>query len=74
MPYFPAFLNIESKEVVVIGGGKVAERKVEKLLPFKPRIKVIAPKITPLIEGLEREGKLSIVRRRFILKDIEGLF
>jgi precorrin-2 dehydrogenase/sirohydrochlorin ferrochelatase len=74
MPYFPAFLNIENKEVVVIGGGKVAERKIEKLLLFKPRIKVIAPKTTPLIESLGKEGKLSIVRRRFMLKDIKKAF
>ena len=41
MRYFPMFVNLEGKRVVVVGGGKVASRKVEKLLPFEPRIRVI---------------------------------
>ena len=35
MGYFPFFVELDGKAGVVIGGGKVAARKVEKLLAFK---------------------------------------
>ncbi len=74
MPYFPMFVNLEGKRVVVVGGGKVASRKVEKLLPFEPRIRVIAPKITHYIHSLAKEGKIELLKRRVRLKDLRDAF
>lgn len=74
MPHFPAFVNLEGKQIVVVGGGKVAERKIEKLLPFKPCIKVVSPKVTENIERLSKEGKLHLVKRKFLLPDIRKAF
>lgn len=34
MPYFLMFVNLEGKRVVVVGGGKVASRKVENSYPL----------------------------------------
>lgn len=45
MPYFPFFVNIEEKHFLIVGGGKVAERKIEKLLPFHPHMTIVAPEI-----------------------------
>ena len=42
MPYFPFFANIENMPCLVVGGGQVALRKIEKLLDFSPIIKVVA--------------------------------
>ena len=36
MGYFPFFVELEGKRGVIVGGGKVAARKVEKLLAFDP--------------------------------------
>lgn len=44
MPYFPFFANIENMPCLVVGGGQVALRKIEKLLDFSPIIKVVASK------------------------------
>ncbi len=74
MRYFPMFVNLEGKRVVVVGGGKVASRKVEKLLPFEPRIRVIAPKITHYIHSLAKEGKIELLKRRVRLKDLRDAF
>jgi len=74
MPYFPMFVNLEGKRVVVVGGAKVASRKVEKLLPFEPRIRVIAPKITHYIQNLAKEGKIELLKRRVRLKDLRDAF
>lgn len=45
MGYFPFFMEIAGKKGVIVGGGKVAARKVEKLLAFGPSLTVIAPRI-----------------------------
>ena len=36
MGHFPFFMEIEGKKGVIVGGGRVAARKVEKLLAFDP--------------------------------------
>lgn len=45
MAYFPVFIELENKKVLVVGGGQVARRKVEKLLPYGAHITVAAPHI-----------------------------
>lgn len=45
MPYFPFFSDISDKQVLIIGGGKRALFKVERLLPFSPKIRVIYPEV-----------------------------
>lgn len=47
MGWFPMFTDLSGRECVVVGGGTVALRKVGKLLPYGPRITVIAPRIRP---------------------------
>ena len=56
--YYPVNLKIENKRCVVVGGGKVAERKIKVLLEKGALVTVISPKITLLIEKLWRETKI----------------
>ncbi len=39
------FVELDNKKVLIVGGGKVALRKAEKLLPYGPEITVVAPEI-----------------------------
>ena len=43
MPWFPMFVQLNGADALIVGGGKVALRKAEKLLPYGPRITVAAP-------------------------------
>ena len=45
MAYFPMFINLENKKVIVLGGGKTALRKINSLIKFDCKIAVIAPRI-----------------------------
>ena len=45
MSYFPMFIDIEGKHILVVGAGKIALRRVQTLLQFRARIKVIAKEI-----------------------------
>lgn len=70
MGYFPFFIDIGDKEILVVGGGTVALRKIEKLLPFEPRITVIAPRICDEILRFN----VKTERRRFADGDTDGKF
>ncbi|MCD7891476.1 MAG: bifunctional precorrin-2 dehydrogenase/sirohydrochlorin ferrochelatase [Ruminococcus sp.] len=56
---------------MVVGGGGVALRKIEKLLPFEPHITVIAPEICSEIQCLDG---IEIICRRFRDDDLERAF
>jgi uroporphyrin-III C-methyltransferase/precorrin-2 dehydrogenase/sirohydrochlorin ferrochelatase len=65
---FPAFLDLQSRKVVVVGGGPVAVSKIESLFSAGARVTVVAPQIRPEIE---RAG-VEIVRREFRETDLDG--
>lgn len=78
MGYFPFFMDIAGKNGVIVGGGKVAARKVEKLLSFGPHLIVIAPKIEEWFRMqeklLQKDGAASLVlvEREFEMADLTG--
>ena len=72
MPYFPFFANIENMPCLVVGGGQVALRKIEKLLDFSPIIKVVASKACGEIRELADRGMITLFERAFNDSDIDG--
>ena len=65
---FPAFLRLEGRVVVVIGGGPVAASKVHALRECGAVITVVAPQVCPAI----RNSGIVIVERAFEPADLEG--
>ncbi len=72
MEYFPAFLDVENKPVIVIGGGEVAARKVRLLLSAGADVTVIAPELGPTISEFEAAGRVRYANKRYEKSDIEG--
>ncbi len=70
MSYFPFFMDIGRKPCLVVGGGVVALRKIEKLLPFGADITVVSP---VFCAELERMEGIHLIRRKFEVEDIEGM-
>jgi len=62
MLYYPVFLDIKDKDCLVIGGGKVAERKVLTLIEAGAKVTVLSPKLTPALEKLAKGRKTSKIR------------
>lgn len=50
--FFPLFVDLSKKKILVVGGGHVAQRRVQSLLPFARHIIVISPSVT---KDLEKE-------------------
>lgn len=70
MSYFPFFMDIGQKRCLVVGGGTVAFRKIEKLLPFGVEITVVSPSFCAEIE--QTEG-IRRIRRAFQAEDVAGM-
>ncbi|MBB6214591.1 precorrin-2 dehydrogenase/sirohydrochlorin ferrochelatase [Anaerosolibacter carboniphilus] len=70
--YYPIMLDIEDKRCVVIGGGKVAQRKVESLLYCGGAVTVITPKVTEELNNLAQNGKIQIILREYTSGDLKG--
>lgn len=64
---YPALLKLHGKISVVIGGGKVAERKIKSILRYGgEKIVVISPSATQEIHKLAREGKVDLIKSEYI--------
>jgi precorrin-2 dehydrogenase/sirohydrochlorin ferrochelatase len=70
MNLFPVFLNITDKDCLVVGGGKVALRKIKSLLTAGARIRVISPEILPDINQLAENKSIKLFKKKFEEKDI----
>jgi siroheme synthase-like protein len=65
MAYFPIFISLEGRQVVVVGGGVIATRRVEKLLPFGAAVTVIAPRVSPRLSSLAEAGEIQYRERAY---------
>ena len=72
--YYPVYLDLTDKRCLVVGGGTIAEEKIDKLKGFGARISVISPVLTPsLAESVER-GELEWHPREYQPGDLQGMF
>lgn len=69
--YFPIFIDISEKKVVVVGGGTIATRRVNTLLSFVNRIEVVAPEVTAELKELADKGEIVWKQCEYCPKQIE---
>lgn len=67
MPYFPMFINLKNKPVLIVGGGVVALRKLQKLTPYGAVPTVVAPHILPELAALPG---VKLCKRHFSVLDL----
>lgn len=69
---YPVGLQLEGRRCLVVGGGAVAERKVQALLPTGAQIHVVAPTVTAALEALAEAGRLRWSARPASADDLDG--
>ncbi len=74
MNYYPVCLNIAGRPCLVIGGGRVAERKVGGLLDCGADVCVISPLLAPGLRLLYEQGVISWRQRGYESDDVRGAF
>ena len=60
--FFPVFLDISEKQILVVGGGVIATRRIHTLLEFSSNIVVLAPSISKELEVLVKSGKITWIQ------------
>jgi len=70
-PPYPSGLRLAGREVVVVGGGHVAQRRVPGLLAVGARVVVVSPVVTPAIEGLVGSHEVTWHERGFEAADLD---
>lgn len=72
MRYFPINIDIQDKKCVVIGGGKVAYRKVLSLISAGAKVEIISPAAIDEIEKLVNDSLVAWTKRKYEEGDLEG--
>jgi uroporphyrin-III C-methyltransferase/precorrin-2 dehydrogenase/sirohydrochlorin ferrochelatase len=72
MDYLPLFMQLRSQPVVVVGGGHIANRKVDLLRRSGARVTVVSPELREELHKLASKGELHYVAERFSEAHIEG--
>ena len=74
MDYFPISLDIRGRHCLVIGGGRVAERKVFGLLEYGAKVTVISPELTDSLDELRKKKEISWIDRLYQNGDLAAAF
>ncbi|MBI3763875.1 MAG: bifunctional precorrin-2 dehydrogenase/sirohydrochlorin ferrochelatase [Chloroflexi bacterium] len=72
MALYPIALRLEGRRCLVVGGGRVAERKVAALLDATADVVVVAPEVTPALRELATMGRIALHEREALADDVIG--
>jgi precorrin-2 dehydrogenase/sirohydrochlorin ferrochelatase len=74
MPLYPIYLKLEGRRVLIVGGGLVAEQKVEAVLRSATDVTVIAPQVTERIGVWSEKGLIMHVAQEYSAGMAQGYF
>jgi len=72
LKYYPVFWDIADKKCVVVGGGEVAARKVQRLLDCGAKVSVISPELHPELIALKKDRRISHISAVYESKYIDS--
>jgi precorrin-2 dehydrogenase/sirohydrochlorin ferrochelatase len=72
--YYPVFLDLRGKDCLVVGGGKVAERKALGLIRAGANVTVVSPALTTRLGKELSRGRIRHKERKFRVSDLRGVF
>ncbi|SFM92725.1 precorrin-2 dehydrogenase/sirohydrochlorin ferrochelatase family protein [Thermodesulforhabdus norvegica] len=72
MKIYPVGLVIEGRKCVVVGGGRVAERKIKGLIEAGAEVYVVAREVSPAVEKLIREGRVIAAGSEYYSEILTG--
>lgn len=74
MPYYPILVDLQGKDVLVVGGGAVARRKIDILLKNGARVHVIARELHPALDTYVKEGRIEKLGKEFEDNALDAYF
>ncbi|MAS82913.1 MAG: uroporphyrinogen-III C-methyltransferase [Legionellales bacterium] len=73
MTNFPIFLKLENRPCLVVGGGRVAARKIEQLLKANAKVTLIAPKISSVLNKFIEDKKITFLEKSYERNDLASM-
>ena len=70
--FFPLFIDSDGMEVLVIGGGNIAERRILTMLNFRFEITILSPEITDTLKERADNGELTWYKGIYEKMDMKG--
>jgi len=74
MPTLPLNIHMHGKTALIVGGGKVALRKIHSLLAAGAEVRLVSREVSPEISGLAAEGLISVRLGNYDPTDLEQAF
>lgn len=74
MHFYPINLKIANRKCVIVGGGRVAERKVRRLLAFGGKVTLVSPDLTVGLERLVQKKRIKYIKREYWQGAIKNAF
>ncbi len=65
MRYFPLFMDLVNKPVLVIGGGEVASRKVEALIKAQAKVIIVSPELSSFLSNLVTQNQCEWIEKTY---------
>lgn len=74
MRYYPVLLDLRGRKCVVVGGGKIAQRKAYSLVKAAASVYIISPDLTPRLRELARKKKISYIKSKYRKRFLKDAF
>lgn len=72
MKRFPLFVNLDKLPVLVVGGGEIAERKINLIIKANAKVEVLARKFSPNVENLINKNKLKKIKSNLDISTLDS--
>jgi precorrin-2 dehydrogenase/sirohydrochlorin ferrochelatase len=74
MSFYPVLLDLTGKKVLVVGGGQVAQRKVETLLEYEAEILIVSRELTDKLNKMVENKRVQFLGKEFLPRHLDGAF
>ncbi|RXQ90993.1 bifunctional precorrin-2 dehydrogenase/sirohydrochlorin ferrochelatase [Ancylomarina salipaludis] len=74
MSWYPVSLNLKGRNCLIVGGGKVAERKLKSLIKAEANVTLIAPEINSELKRMHELGDFHYLKSSYQKNDVNGFF
>lgn len=71
--HFPLFISSNKKNVLVLGGGPIAERRIRTLSKFLFNITVVSPELSGELREMVDDGRITYIEDKYDPKYLEGI-
>jgi len=74
MAYYPVFIKLDGETALVVGGGRVAQRKIETLLEYGASVRIVSKELTGKLKQFIESGDIRHVGEKFESRHLDGAF